>query len=172
MVFMDDADAPGALAYHDLDSGLPIAKVFVKTTLAAKESLSVSASHELAEMLVDPGINEWAQAEDGSFVSYEACDPVEETSFMVNGFAMSDFVTPAYFQSWRAPGSVPFSYCNAVDRPFALEKGGYQITWRGGRQGERDALELVHGSGAKAARFALEDRRGHRSEYRRQLLGT
>ena len=34
MVFLDDADAPGALAYHDLTpAGLPLSKVFVRTTL-------------------------------------------------------------------------------------------------------------------------------------------
>ena len=34
MVFLDDADSPGALAYHDLTpDGLPESKVFVKTTL-------------------------------------------------------------------------------------------------------------------------------------------
>ncbi len=58
MIFLDDADEPGALAYHDLTpEGLPLSKVFVKTTLENKELVSVSASHELVEMLVDPAIN-------------------------------------------------------------------------------------------------------------------
>ncbi|HYB54231.1 MAG TPA: hypothetical protein VEG84_10215, partial [Thermoanaerobaculia bacterium] len=48
MVFLDRADAPGALAYHDLTpDGLPLAKVFVKTILDDAASLSVAASHEL-----------------------------------------------------------------------------------------------------------------------------
>lgn len=35
MVFLDDADQPGALAYHDLTPDrLPLSKVFVKTTIA------------------------------------------------------------------------------------------------------------------------------------------
>src|SRR5712692_6473529 len=34
VVFLDDADQPGALAYHELTpSGLPLSKVFVRTTL-------------------------------------------------------------------------------------------------------------------------------------------
>ena len=54
IVFLDNADQPGALAYHDLTpGGLPLSKVFVKTTLADGELVSVSASHELVEMLVD-----------------------------------------------------------------------------------------------------------------------
>src|SRR5438105_4204939 len=34
MIFLDDADQAGALGYHDLTpDGLPVSKVFVKTTL-------------------------------------------------------------------------------------------------------------------------------------------
>ena len=58
IVFLDDADQPGALAYHDLTpDGLPQSKVFVRTTLKNGDLVSVSASHELVEMLVDPAIN-------------------------------------------------------------------------------------------------------------------
>src|SRR6476620_12744851 len=47
-VFLDDADQPGALAYHDLTpDGLPLSKVFVRTTLAQGDLVSVSTSHEL-----------------------------------------------------------------------------------------------------------------------------
>src|SRR5258708_33382409 len=58
IVFLDNADQPGALAYHDLTpDGLPESKVFGKTTLDNGDQVSVSASHELVEMLVDPAIN-------------------------------------------------------------------------------------------------------------------
>ncbi|HKD79232.1 MAG TPA: hypothetical protein VKH81_06025, partial [Candidatus Angelobacter sp.] len=58
LVFLDDADQANALAYHDLtDEGLPQSKVFVRTTLANNDLVSISASHELVEMLVDPAIN-------------------------------------------------------------------------------------------------------------------
>ena len=54
MVFLDNADQPDALAYHDLTpDGLPQSKVFVKTTLDNGDLVSVSVSHELVEMLVD-----------------------------------------------------------------------------------------------------------------------
>ncbi len=58
MVFLDHADHAHSLAYHDLTpDGLPLSRVFVKTTLKNKKLVSVSASHELVEMLVDPSIN-------------------------------------------------------------------------------------------------------------------
>src|SRR6266446_4233978 len=51
VVFLDNADQPGALAYHDLTpDGMPQSKVFVKTTLDNHDLVSVSASHELVEM--------------------------------------------------------------------------------------------------------------------------
>src|SRR5450755_541912 len=97
MVFLDNADAPGALAYHDLTpDGLPQSKVFVKTTLANGDKVSVSASHELVEMLVDPAINMMATGPDRTLVyAYESADPVEELSFPVNDIPMSDFVYPS-----------------------------------------------------------------------------
>jgi len=48
LVWLDDADQGDALAYHDLtDEGLPLCKVFVKTTLADGASISVAASHAI-----------------------------------------------------------------------------------------------------------------------------
>src|SRR5215475_5889249 len=90
MVFLDDADQANALAYHDLTSdGLPVAKVFVRTTLANNDLVSVSASHELVEMLVDPAINMLTTGPDPKAVyAYESADPVERLSFKVNGIAM------------------------------------------------------------------------------------
>jgi hypothetical protein len=51
VVFLDDSDQADALAYHDLtNEGLRISKVFVKTILADKASISVGATHEICEM--------------------------------------------------------------------------------------------------------------------------
>ena len=48
-----------------------------------------------------------------------------------------------------------------VTRPFQLLKGGYQIVFKNGKETQ------IFGSKAKAKRFKREDRRGHRSQYRR-----
>jgi hypothetical protein len=164
MVFLDNADQPGALAYHDLTpDGLPISKVFVKTTLADKQLVSVSASHELVEMLVDPAINMMTTGPDPKATyAYESADPVEESSFPINGIQMSDFVHPAYFEVFRKPSSIQFDHMNLVTKPFQIMKGGYQIVMKGGKESQ------VFGSKAKEKRFKKEDRRGHRSEIRRK----
>lgn len=162
MVFLDDADQEGALAYHDLTpDGLPISKVFVKTTLDDHELVSVSASHELVEMLVDPAINLLTTGPDPKLVyAYESADPVEALSFPVNGIAMSDFVYPAYFEAFHKPNSVQFDALKKVKKPFQILTGGYQIILKNGKWTE------VFASSRKAKRFAAEDRRGHRSEQR------
>lgn len=162
MVFLDDADQPDALAYHDLTpEGLPLAKVFVRTTLKNKDLVSVSASHELVEMLVDPAINLLTTGPDPKIIyAYESADPVEQLSFDVNGIPLSDFVYPAYFETFHKPGSVRFDYLNKVKKPFQILSGGYQIIFKNGKWSQ------VFGSATKKKQFAREDRRGHRSEQR------
>jgi len=162
IVFLDNADAPGALAYHDLTpDGLPQSKVFVKTTLANGELVSVSTSHELVEMLVDPAINLLTTGPDPKTIyAYESADPVEALTFKVNGIPMSNFVYPSYFEAFHKPGSVKFDEMGAVTKPFEMLKGGYQIVFKSGKWSQ------VFGSKEKAKHFAKEDRRGHRSEQR------
>lgn len=163
MIFLDDADQKGAMAYHDLTpEHLPVAKVFVKAILAEKMLVSVSASHELVEMLVDPAMNIYTKGpEPNQTYAYESSDPVEESSFLLDKIEMSDFVYPSYFEAFRAPKSVQFDHMNLLTKPFQILAGGYQIVLKDGKQTQ------VFGSKAKAKRFSKEDRRGHRSESRR-----
>lgn len=165
MVFLDDADAPGALAYHDLTpDGLPISKVFVKTTLDDGALVSVSASHELAEMIIDPAINLMSTGPDPTTIyAYESCDPVEESTFPISGIQMSDFVFPSYFETFHKPGSTQFDYMKLIKEPFQILNGGYQIVYKDG------GWNQLYGSQDKQERFAREDRRGHRSEIRARL---
>jgi hypothetical protein len=155
MVLLDDADQPGALAYHDLTpGGLPLAKVFVRTTLEHNELVSVSASHELVEMLVDPAINMLSTGPDGSTMyAYESADPVETLSFEVNGVAMSDFVYPSFFEGFRKRGSTRFDHMNKVKKPFEILPGGYQIIFKEGEWSQ------IFGPAAKNRRVPREDAR-------------
>src|SRR5437016_9017188 len=164
MVFLDNADQAGELAVHDLTpDGLPQARVFVKTTLDNNDLVSVSASHELVEMLVDPAINLMTTGPDQTTIyAYESADPVEALSFPVNGIEMSDFIYPAYFEDFHKPGSVHFDQLHKIKKPFQILAGGYQIIFRNGKWSQ------VYGSKTKQKSFSLEDRRGHRSEIRKQ----
>ena len=165
VVFLDDADQPGALAYHDLTpDGLPLSKVFVRTTINNGELVSVSTSHELVEMLVDPAINLMTTGPDPKATyAYESADPVEALSFKVNNIEMSDFVYPSYFEIFHKPGSVKFDHLDKVNKPFQLLAGGYQIVFKNGKWTQAFA------STTKKKEFGQEDRRGHRSQIRRFL---
>jgi hypothetical protein len=162
MIYFDDADTAGALGYHDLtDKGQPIAKVFVKTTLADHQLVSVTACHELFEMAIDPIANLWAEGPDGKEYAYEMSDPVEEDTFQVDGIEMSNFVHPAWFEPFKHPTGTKFDHLGRLTKPFSMTKGGYMIVKTKGK------VSQVFGSKAKEKRFANENRYDHRSEYRK-----
>jgi len=162
MVFVDHADHARALARHDLTpDGLPMARVFVKTTLQNKNLVSVAATHELVEMLVDPAINLVTMKTGSKLIyQYETADPVEDLHFKVNGIPMTNFVYPTYFEAFHKPGSVKFDHLNALNKPFQIHAGGYQGVLKDGK------WVPIHGSAEKKKRFAREDRRGRRGEQR------
>src|SRR5258708_2931356 len=132
LVILDDSDQAGALGYHDLTpDGLPIGKVFAASDLKAGTSWSVTASHELLEMLADPNINLTVFVQDaktsGTLYAYEVCDACEDDSFgyKINNVLVSDFVYPAWFENFREEGSTQFDQMNQIKDPLALLTGRY-----------------------------------------------
>jgi hypothetical protein len=163
LVYFDNADTANALGYHDLTKdGQPVAKIFVKTTLADKQLVSVTACHELFEMTIDPIANLWAEGADGTEYAYEMSDPVEEDTFLVDGVQMSNFVHPSWFEPFKHPLGTKYDHLGLLKAPFTMTKGGYMIVKKAGK------VSQVYGSKAKEKRFAQEDRRDHRSEYRKK----
>jgi len=162
-IYFDDADAAGAYGYHELTKdGQPVSKVFVRTTQAHNELVSVTACHELFEMVIDPGANLWAESADGSQYAYEMSDAVEEDTFLVDGIAMANFLYPSWFEPFAHPPGTRFDHLGLLTAPFTMTKGGYSLV-RGRGADPRE----IFGSHAKAERFAKEDRWGHRSEHRK-----
>jgi hypothetical protein len=146
VVFLDDSDQAGALAYHDVtDTGLPIAKVFVKTLQSDSASVSVGATHEICEMAVDPTINLSAQDHEGTFWAYEICDPVEsdQYGYDIGGILVTDFVTPAWFGFQNASGDLDFQ--RHASQAFAVLSGGYAQKF--GKNG----WEQVNGEAVRAS---------------------
>lgn len=161
LVFLDDADRAQTLGYHKLlKHGLPLAKVFVRPSLKDREPLSIVASHELAEMLVDPGNNFWCLGPKRKFYAHEVCDAVKQLQFTHAGMAMSDFLYPAYFQTLRQPRRTQFDHLGKITRPFQVLRGGYVLVRTRGKK------TIEYGSMAMKRAFLKEDRRYHRSQYR------
>jgi len=132
LVILDDSDQAGALGYHDVTpDGMPIGKVFAGSDLKAGTSWTVTASHELLEMLADPNINLTVFVQDadttGTLYAYEVCDACEDDSlgYQINNVLVSDFVYPAWFESFRGEGSTQFDRMNQIQNPFELLTGGY-----------------------------------------------
>jgi hypothetical protein len=126
LVFLDDSDQAGALAYHDLtDQGLPLSKVFVRTIQADGASLSVGATHELCEMAVDPWLNSAYQDQQGVFWAGEVCDPVEDDQYgyKIGDVLVTDFITPDWFAHKNALG--PIDLKGHANQAFQVLSGGY-----------------------------------------------
>jgi hypothetical protein len=164
VVFLDDSDAAGKLGFHNLTrNGVPVSKVFVVNGILSGQKISLIASHELLEMLIDPGAQMWARnGKEGQLHAYEMCDAVEAEEYEIDGIAVSDFVYPSFFESWHKPRSVRFDHLNKVTRPFQTLKNGYQTVKIG--RSTREAF----GSRSKERHFRkVEVRTMHRSEYRK-----
>ena len=162
LVFLDDSDQADALAYHDLtNQGLPISKVFVKTLLADKASVSVGATHELCEMAVDPWLNSAYQDPKGVFWAGEVADPVEsdQYGYKIGDILVTDFITPNWFAHEHAHGHIDFK--SHAHKAFDVLDGcaqhpsgaratriapGTPYAPRSGAQTQRDKTRLAAGS--------------------------
>jgi len=85
IVLLNDSDQANALGYHDLATeGLPIGKVFAASDLNAGTSWTVTASHELLEMLGELNINLTVFVQNGNTAgilnAYEVCEVCETTA--------------------------------------------------------------------------------------------
>ena len=160
LVYFDKASHKKMLGRHELTyRGQPISKIFVKSL--GNEPVSLAASHELFEMVLDPMANLWADANRSTQYAYEVCDAVEEDAFVVDGFPMSNFVYPSWFEPFKHPRGTRFDHNGTLKAPFSMTEGGYVIKKINGRK-----VIKKFGSPEKQRRFNAEDRRGHRSEFR------
>lgn len=144
LIFADNSDQAGALGYHETTAnGDPIGYVFAKTDIDNGESWTVTASHELLEMLEDPDIQlvEEQDNADGSYTfrSKELCDVCEDDSLAYRksqadgtyfrlsdgtAFLYSDFVYPAYWNP-NTPAGTRLDYGGHITKPLEILPGGY-----------------------------------------------
>ncbi|MGE5281697.1 MAG: hypothetical protein ACM3N0_05135 [Chloroflexota bacterium] len=129
MIVLDDIGVQGAAGIHLDKDGQPFALI------AYGDSWSLTASHEMLEMLADPTGNRLipgrSPKEDQGRVEFlvEVCDPPEaaEFGYTVNDILVSDFYTPHFFEPVPA-ASTRYSFTGAIERPREILRGGY-ISW-------------------------------------------
>lgn len=127
-LFLDKTDDASALGYHDQTAnGDPIAYIGVQETTADGGLWSVTASHEMLEMALNPHLDDSEYNSTANrFDIKEACDAVEadELGYKIGDVQVSDFVLPGWFTPEVTP-SAPLSFCGHVTKPFELAAGGY-----------------------------------------------
>lgn len=129
VVIKDDIGDPSAAGYHEDQHGQPFALV------EYSQGWSLTASHEVLEMLADPFGRRQVAGESPvtgqGRVKFlvEVCDPCEADAFSytVNGIRVSDFYTPNYFDPVKSPGA-RYSYTGSLASPREVKKGGY-LSW-------------------------------------------
>jgi hypothetical protein len=136
LILVDDAAQSEQLGYHDLtSSGLPLATILV-SSIPAGQDWTHSASHELMEMLADPGINLaiYSRPDDvlHRIYAHEICDPCAayEDGYAVAGRQLSDFVFPGWFHEpaggqRRRDAGERYDERGLIKTPLELRPGGY-----------------------------------------------
>jgi hypothetical protein len=133
----EQLDEPDALGYHTTDDhNQPVS--YVELT----EDWTITASHELLEMVVDPSGNmmhgarlpngleghyrEFGLPHESSHVLYllEVCDPCEAAAYEVGEVNVSDFLLPGWYRT--SPLAAPaYSHTGLCLRPRQVASGGY-----------------------------------------------
>jgi hypothetical protein len=129
MIVETDINTPGAAGVHEDKDGQPFALI------AMSHSWSLTASHEMLEMLADPFgkrvIAGKSPKPGQGRVEFlvEVCDPCEadEYAYTANDILVSDFYTPRFFEPHRADGC-RYSFTGAIKKPREILRGGY-ISW-------------------------------------------
>jgi hypothetical protein len=125
---VDSLPGPGEDGVHQVDDqGNPYAAA-VKGA-----GLSVTISHEVLEMLVDPWGNRFTRAPDIDsnfpnrqvFYLVEVGDPCETSDYPIDGVQVSDFVRPSFYDP---NGVAPFDFLNTLAGPLKVAKDCY-ISW-------------------------------------------
>lgn len=165
VLFSSKTGYPGALGYHaDHPNGLPYAVIGVRDDKKYGASISVTATHELAEMLVDPNADQVvAVNHDGKLWAKEAADAVEADEFalIVNGVACSNFVLPNYF---IAGSTGPWDAMGLLSGPCPdLMPGGY-MSYRDAQGHWHDVTARI--DGRHSYRFRRPGRRDRRAAVR------
>jgi hypothetical protein len=122
-------EVQGAAGIHLDQDGQPFALIEMS------DSWSLTASHEMLEMLADPFGNRLVAGRSlksgQGRVEYlvEVCDPSEAAQFgyTVNDILVSDFYTPRFFDPAKDT-QVRYSFTGAITKPRQVLRGGY-ISW-------------------------------------------
>lgn len=158
--------------WHELTAaGRPLGKVLAKKVLAETGGWSSTASHELLEMLADPDMSLTVVAYDGGrshLYAYEIRYSVQDDAhaYFIDRVRVSDFVYPAWFESFHARGDARFDHRGHCVRPLQILSGGYaSVTRAHWQRGWRD-VGPSRGKPGRSHGTRRGRRRGDRASWR------
>jgi hypothetical protein len=132
VVLEDESQYRGVIAYHTITAeGLPQVRISVTNARQSGWPWSMAASHDLLEMLANPRLNLTVFVSDdqatGRLYIREICDPVSnvQLAYQIDGVVVSDFLYPAWFESFRQPGTTQFDHGGHLSAPFQRGPEGY-----------------------------------------------
>ncbi len=171
--FIDYARHEGEEGNHFLTkSGLPFGRVFVQSIKKVAQSWTSAFSHELLELLADPDTNVVASRgttrKNSVWYAYEVCDPCSDDSYgyKIDGVLVSDFVYPAWFESFHKEGA-RFDHGGLIKKPFQVLPLGYVVTYHmGAKKGA--GLTAAPTAAPKVACTGTEKRRKPREKWARR----
>jgi hypothetical protein len=165
---VDESHLAGAAGYHFKNGReVPYGFVFIESG-----PWTITLSHEVLELIIDPMVNAFVPGPDprpggtgAVLFAYEVCDPVERTSYQVDGVAVSNFVTPQYFSFGDGAGTrndfrgtplksfglLPGCHVGFID----LSTGDYETYVRSGQTADAfDALPAPRAAALKESALA------------------
>jgi hypothetical protein len=138
---LDQTDEPDYVSYRDLSrDGLPHAKIFAQTAKERGISWTLTISHELMEMLVNPRdkLSIFIDEERGDSTNKAAgklypiqvADPcsAENDGYSIDGVLVSDFVYPSWFDP-NATKNARFDHQDNIKNPLQICEGGNVVVY-------------------------------------------
>lgn len=180
----NELDPDGALGFHDLNArGIPFGMVFLQMSKDLDEPWTVTFSHEVLELLLDPEANLLAAGPHPKdpgrtvFHWYEVCDAVQKQKYEIDGVEVSNFVLPLYFTPGdEAAGRNDFLGTLTEGEPlasFGVADGGYVGFYDPelGEHGDHDTHFAQTGDGKRRSDCKAKAELTRRSVRYRTLAG-
>jgi len=135
---LDESDAHGTLGYHYLTPKKNAAgAVGIKTCERTGTPPSVTLSHEVLELMMNPALNYTIlNPYNNRRYALEIADPVQSQPYDINlghcTVSVSNFVYPSWYNT--DPAAIgPFDHLKSTTRPFQLLPAGYCPIYNEGR---------------------------------------
>lgn len=139
IVIRDESTYEGAAGWHTDDATGIHGEVAAGTylnyggqILTGENAVSTVVSHEVLELYVDRSANVWRDSAMGWLMIQEICDPVQSEYYVAEDVAVSNFVTPAFFDP--TPYYSTYDHMGLLTGPFTCAEGGYFVWMQGGRE--------------------------------------